>query len=75
MTRRPGPPTKAHRFVGNSNKMEVHDLDNEQTEKNRCQIDEIIAAGHAVIFEPDSLAEAHRQGFDNCEFCLGKSLW
>jgi len=75
MTRRPGFPTMGHRFVGNRNKMEVHDLDKEQTESNRCQIDEIIIADHAMIFEPDTLAEAHRQGFDNCEFCLGRSKW
>ena len=29
-------------YLGNTNKMEVHDLDNEKT---NCQIDEIIAAG------------------------------
>ena len=75
MARRLGLPTSGHHFVGNTNKMEVHDLDNEQTESNHCQIDEIIAAGHAVIFEPDTLAQAHREGFDNCEFCLGHSRW
>ena len=31
------------KYCANNNKMEVHDLDNQQT---NCQIDEIIRAGH-----------------------------
>jgi len=73
MARRKGPPTEGRRYVGNSNKMEVHDLDNEKTGANECQIDDIIAAGHQVLFEPDTLDEAHRQGYDNCHHCIGKS--
>lgn len=73
MARRPGPPTYGKRFVGNRNPghMEVHDLDKENV---RCQIDEIIQAGHAVTFIPDTLAQAHRQGYDNCAYCLGGSV-
>lgn len=74
MARRKGAPTYGNRYVGNVNKMEVHDLDNEKTKPNQCQIDEIIAAGHAVIFEPDSLDQAHREGYDNCHHCIGRSL-
>lgn len=37
------------RYLGNTNKKEVHDLQNEKTQ---CQIDEILAAGHAVGFTP-----------------------
>jgi hypothetical protein len=57
------------RFLGNSNRdhVEVHDL---QNEKNSCQIDEIVAAGNAVVFEPDSLAQAHSEGYDNCGWCI-----
>jgi hypothetical protein len=73
MARRPGPPTNGKRFVGNTNKLEVHDLDNEKTGANECQIDEIIRAGHAVIFSPDTLDEAHDQGYDNCAYCIGGS--
>jgi hypothetical protein len=60
------------RFLGNKHpsKMEVHDLQNEKTQ---CQIAEILASGHAVGFTPDSLDEAHRCGFDNCAYCIGKS--
>jgi len=58
------------RYLGNTNKMEVHDLKNEQPQ---CQIDEIIAAGHAVVFTPDTLEQAHKEGFDNGAYCIGGS--
>jgi hypothetical protein len=72
MTRRYGPPTYGRRFVGNRNPrhMEVHDLDNE---KAQCQINEIIRAGNAVTFDPDTLGQAHRLGYDNCAYCIGAS--
>jgi hypothetical protein len=71
--RREGHPTHGNRFIGNINNMEVHDLDNEQTAPNECQINEIIRAGHVVIFYPDSLEQARREGFDNCAYCIGES--
>ena len=60
-------------YLGNSNpkKMEVHDLYNETPQ---CQIDEIIVNGHAVVFTPDTLDEAHKERYDNCSFCIGESL-
>ena len=60
------------KYLGNDNNghMEVHNLNNEQP---LCQIDEIIAADHAVVFSPDTLAQAHREGFDNCAYCIGGS--
>lgn len=58
------------KYLGNNNKMEVHDLDNE---KVNCQINEIIRARHAVVFSPDTLDEAHRRGYDNCYYCIGGS--
>ena len=70
---REGP--KGWRYPGNWLKMEVHDPDNEQTGANRCQIDEIIEAGHQVIFESDTLDQAHREGCDNCHYCIGRSAW
>lgn len=71
--RRYGPPINGKRFVGNKNKKEVHDLDKEKTGPNQCQIDEIIKAGNEVTFTPDTLSEAHRQGYDNCAYCIGRS--
>lgn len=72
MARRPGYPVYGKRFLGNRNPghMEVHDLDNEDV---RCQIDEVIRARHAVVFSPDTVAQAHREGYDNCAYCLGRS--
>ena len=62
-----------YKYLGNKNKMEVHDLDNEDTRPNGCQIDEIIRAGNAVKFTPDTLDQAHQKGYDNCDKCLGGS--
>jgi hypothetical protein len=64
--RRRGAPSHGNRFLGNTEKKEVHDLDNEQTGKNECQIDEFIAGGHARIFDPDTLEQANKEGYENC---------
>jgi len=57
------------RYLGNSSSdhMEVHDLRNE---KPQCQIDEIINAGNAVVFSPDTLEQAHKEHYDNGAYCL-----
>jgi len=68
--RRYGWPLNGKRYCGNVNKKEVHDLDNE---KPQCQIDEIIAAGHARTFTPDTLEQAHKEGYDNGAYCIGGS--
>ena len=59
------------RYLGNTNNVEVHDLDNEDTNANGCQIDEIIAAGHDKPF--NTLQQAHNAGYDNCDKCLSGS--
>jgi hypothetical protein len=58
----------AEKYLGNTHKMEVHDLD---TEKADCQIDEIIAAAHDKPFA--YLSDAHAAGYDNCAYCVGGS--
>ena len=73
MARRPGSPLYGKRYCGNTNKMEVHDLDNEKTSPSECQIDEIIAAEHAKAFDPDTLEQAYKEGYDNCAYCIGGS--
>jgi len=73
MSRRYGSPLYGNRYCGNKNKMEVHDLDNEDKSASGCQIDEIIRAGHAKAFSPDNLAQAHAEGYDNCAKCIGGS--
>jgi hypothetical protein len=59
------------RYLGNTSKKEVHDLDNEKTGSSQCQIDEIIAAGNDKPF--DTLTAASNAGYDNCAHCLGRS--
>ncbi len=68
MARRTSGNMNGEQYLGNTNNKEVHDLDNEDTAANGCQINEIIAAGHDTPF--DSLASAHAQGYDNCAKCL-----
>ncbi|GAH18302.1 unnamed protein product [marine sediment metagenome] len=63
---------KSERFSGDEAEMVVHDLENEDTTVQGCYIDEIIEKGNSVCFFPDSIEEAHRQGYDNCERCLLK---
>lgn len=70
----------ARRYTGNMNgerylantspsKKEVHDLDNEKTGANQCQINEIISAGHDKPY--NSQAAANSGGYDNCAYCIG----
>jgi hypothetical protein len=70
MARRHTGNMNGERYLANTSptKREVHDLDNE---KINCQIDEIIRAGHDKPYT--SLQAAHRDGYDNCAYCLGGS--
>jgi len=61
------------RYLGNKNKKEVHDLRNEDTSSNGCQVDEFLAAGHGVYFIPDTVSQARSEGYDNCAKCIGGS--
>ena len=60
-------------YLGNKNKMEVHDTTQEDPRGSGCQIDEFLRAGHGVYFIPDSLAQANSERYDNCAKCLGGS--
>jgi len=73
MARRQGAPLYGKRYCGNDHKMEVHDLDKEDTSLSGCQIDEIIASKHARTFNPDTLEQAYKEGYDNCAKCIGGS--
>jgi len=70
MARRNKGDMKGERYLANTSpsKKEVHDLDNE---KSNCQIDEIIMAGHDKPYS--SLEAAHKDGYDNCAYCIGAS--
>ena len=61
------------RFVTNNNKHEVHDLTKEDRRPSGCQVDEFLGAGHGVYFIPDTLSQAHSEGYDNCAKCIGGS--
>jgi len=68
MARRDRGNMNGERYLGNKAKKQVHDLDNEQTGKNECQIEEIINAGNDKAF--DTLADARKAGYDDCDYCL-----
>ena len=71
MARRRSGHMKGEQYLGNVSKMEVHDLDKEDTRQSGCQIDEIIRAGHDRPLA--SLLAASLGGYDNCAKCLGGS--
>lgn len=71
MARRFSGRMNGERYLANSSptKREVHDLDNERVV---CQIDAILRAMHERPY--NYLADAHRDGYDNCAYCIGGSL-
>lgn len=73
MARRRNGNMNGERFLANISKVEVHDLDQEDTAGNGCQIDEIIRAGNDRPYT--SLTDAKNAGFDNCAKCLGGSKY
>jgi len=72
--RRNRAPLYGRRFCGNTHKLEVHDLDREDSRESGCQIDEIIAHDHAITFDPDTLASANSEGYDICAKCIGNTV-
>ena len=52
MSRRIGYPLYNNRYCGNKNKMEVHDLDNEDKNASGCQIDEMMVLWSSVQLYP-----------------------
>jgi hypothetical protein len=67
MTRRFRFPYSGKRYLANTNKNQVHDLDNEQTSENECQIDE-IKTEHIKMY--DYLSQAHQDKYQDCDYCL-----
>jgi hypothetical protein len=68
MTRRNEGNMKGERYLGNTSNCVVHDLDNEQTKEDECQIDEIIKAKNDKPFK--TLKAAHDDGYSDCDYCL-----
>ncbi len=54
-------------YLGNTSTREVHELRDEQ---ENCQVSKIVVAGNAVGFEPDTLDQAHVEGYDDCHYCI-----
>ena len=71
--RRQKAPIYGRRFVGNNTEKEVHDLDNEKFGEHECEIIEILIAGHVKTFEPDTVDQAHKEGYHNCVHCMSSS--
>jgi hypothetical protein len=61
------------RYCGNTSKMEVHDFHLEDRREFACQIEKFIASGNAKSFTPDTLEQAHKEGYHDCVFCIGFS--
>jgi hypothetical protein len=55
------------RFIGDSDKNIVHDVDNEQG--SECRIDGIVVAGNAITFAPDTFEQAMTKGYSACPYC------
>ncbi len=70
MSRRPDHPLFGKKYCGDKAKKEVHDLDHEDPGREGCRIDEIIAAGQAQGFVPDTLEQAYNEGFKACPKCI-----
>jgi len=60
-------PFHSKRYIGNKVTKEVHDVYMEIF--TFCKIDE-IKYEHVVTFEPDTLEQAHQEGYKNCPYCL-----
>ena len=59
---------KLKRYLGNTNTLEVHDTENENT---NCQLDE-IKSDHRRWYDTLTAAKADEH-YDNCAWCLGDS--
>jgi len=65
---------QGYRFLINDNpvRLEVHDLDNEKTGENECQIDEIRNFRYLVSTQYSDLVQwlNNNRSYDACAYCL-----
>lgn len=52
-------------FIGDSDRMVVHNL---SLETRQCKLNEINVQNRDLF---SSLQDAHRQGYESCQYCLG----
>ena len=57
------------RFLGDSGRMEYHDLLYEAEGQEGCGVDDIIRRASAVGFFPDKGEQARMEGFKPCRKC------
>jgi hypothetical protein len=62
------------RFLGNKDKMEVHDLKHEDTSQKGCGVREFIRSGHAVGFIIDNLEQTRKERYIACAKCIGRMV-
>jgi hypothetical protein len=62
------PGSRETRYLGNTSKTELHDLENRQS---RCQIDQ-IRFDRRYYF--DTIEQATAAGYDYCAYCFGRDL-
>ncbi len=58
------------RYFGDEEKKIVHDRWHADCED--CLMDDILARGAAVGFEPDDLDQAFGEGYEYCEYCFDR---
>lgn len=58
-------------LLGDTRERVVHDL---RFEVPECNIDEILAEGSAVVFLPETRAQAFTEGYDDCGWCIRSAL-
>jgi len=56
--------------IGNTRTAQVHVVAHARA---RCQVDDVVDTDRAVGFYPDSLAQALREGYDPCAYCIGSA--
>lgn len=59
------------RYLANSNKKEIHDLENEKTGENQCQIDEIKPEHREDIYSIEMVKHyIKNKGYNGCKWCM-----
>jgi hypothetical protein len=62
---------EGQRYVGEMDRAIVHDTWHSECET--CLVEDMIARGVAVGFEPDRLDQAFWEGFEYCDHCFDRT--
>jgi len=58
------------RYLGDGEKLIVHDLLHEDPTAGGCRAFDLVKSGQAVRFEPDRLRQALAEGYQRCDKCF-----